>query len=234
MPTSHAALTQCMCDECIRKGGYDEKGAPRGVLIAERSISAHLRRVKAESHLSTIAGESSISSITHNLGHLSLTADHSQPPLLTSARTASTNLDHPGPSNVPAVPVATLSDRLERLKLSDSILAPPVKKADRETTSKLKHSRRTLKALQILGNIDSRIQRGFRLLLHPYNLDNIGHELAVLRTAIKNVNGGADVVIAQKKAIVTQMDDLATQLASYQDVQQVPLEINTGKSLVHQ
>jgi hypothetical protein len=120
------------------------------------------------------------------------------------------------------------------LKLSDSILAPPVKKADRETTSKLKHSRRTLKALQILGNIDSRIQRGFQLLLHPYNLDNIGRELALLRTAIENVNGGADVVIAQKKAIVTQMDDLATQLASYQDVQQVPLEINTGKSLVHQ
>ncbi|KAG2368966.1 hypothetical protein BDR07DRAFT_1371784 [Suillus spraguei] len=201
MPTSCAALMWCMCEECIRKGGYDKKGAPRGVLIAECSISAHLR-------------------------HLSLTADHSQPPLLTSA-TRSTNLDHPGPSNILAVPVATLSDRLEWLKLSDSISAPPIKKADRETTSKLKHSRRTLKALQILANINSQIQRGFCLLLHPYNLDNIGHKLALLHTAIENVNGGADVVIAQKKAIIMQMDDLATQLASYQDVQQVPLKINT-------
>ncbi|KAG2063520.1 hypothetical protein BDR04DRAFT_1163586 [Suillus decipiens] len=126
--------------------------------------------------------------------------------------TTSTNLDYPGPSNILAVPVTALSDRLEWLKLSDSISALPIKKSDRETTSKLKHSWCTSKALQILANIDSWIQWSFCLLLCPYNLDNIGHELALLCTAIKNVNGGADVVIAQKKAI---------------DVRQVPLEINT-------
>jgi hypothetical protein len=207
-----------MCEECIRKGGYDEKGAPRGVLIPECSISAHVQRVKA----------ATISSITNNLRHLSLTADHSQPPSLTSA--TATNLDHPGPCNLPAVPVSALSDRLERLKLSDSMSAPPIEKADRKTVPKLKHNRRTLKELRILANIDSQIQRGFRLLLHPCNLDDFGRELSLLRTAIENVNGGADVVIARKKAIVTQMDDLATQLASYQDVLQVPVEINTGKS----
>ncbi|KAG1832852.1 hypothetical protein DFJ58DRAFT_847939 [Suillus subalutaceus] len=93
------------------------------------------------------------------------------------------------------------------------------RQADGETISKLKRNWRTLKALHILNNIDSQIQRCFRLLLHPCNLDDIG--------SMKNINGGADAVIAQKKAIAAQMDDLATQLGSYQDVLQVPIEINT-------
>jgi hypothetical protein len=64
MPASRAALTRCICEECSRKGGYDEKGIPRGVLIAECSISAHIQHVKADSTAYTITGQSTISSIT--------------------------------------------------------------------------------------------------------------------------------------------------------------------------
>ncbi|KAG2745822.1 hypothetical protein P692DRAFT_20640822, partial [Suillus brevipes Sb2] len=38
----------CMCQECIIKGGWDKTGAPKGVLMADRLIAAHVQCVKAE------------------------------------------------------------------------------------------------------------------------------------------------------------------------------------------
>ncbi|KAG2127274.1 uncharacterized protein EDB93DRAFT_1257093 [Suillus bovinus] len=203
MPASHAALTQCICEECTRRGGYDEKGAPRGVLIAERSISAHIQCVKAESAASAIT---TVSSITDDIRHLSLAADNPQSPSFTSAM--KNNLDGAGSCNLPAVPVSALLDGLERLQLSDCMSTPLMEKADRETVSKPKPNQHTAKALHILDNIDSWIQWCFRLLLHPCNLDDVGRELSLLCTAMENVNGGAD-------------------FGSYQDMLQVPIEINT-------
>jgi hypothetical protein len=196
MPTSCAVLTQCICEECSRKGGYDEKGAPRGVLIVECSISAHIWRVKAESTAYTIAGQSTISSIMDSLKHLSLRADHSHS--LSFASTMKDNLDHPGPHNLPAVPVSALSGGLKQLKLSDSTSVPLMENIDEETILKHKHNQCTLKALHILNNIDSRIQWCFHLLLHSCNLDDVGRELSLLCTAMKNLDGGADAVVARK------------------------------------
>ncbi|KIK32522.1 hypothetical protein CY34DRAFT_101335, partial [Suillus luteus UH-Slu-Lm8-n1] len=90
MPASRAALTRCVCEECIEKGGYDERGAPKGVLMAERSIPAHVQHVKAESAeraASTKAGKPTVSSITNDLGHLTLSMNPSQPPSFSSSRT---------------------------------------------------------------------------------------------------------------------------------------------------
>jgi len=214
-----------VCEECIEKGGYDERGAPKGVLMAERSISAHVRRVKAESAeraASTIAGKPTVSSITDDLSHLTLAINPSQPPSFASSM--NNNLDRPGPCNPPAVSVSALSDKLEHLKLSDGMSVPPM------TSRKPKHNRRTVKALNILDNIESRIQRCFRLSLHACSFDDAGRELSSLRTAIENVTGRADVVIERKKAITTQIDALAAQFGSYQDTLHGPVEINTGKS----
>jgi hypothetical protein len=109
------------------------------------------------------------------------------------------NLDRPGPRNLPAVPVSVLSDSLEQLKLSDSTSAPLMENADEETALKPKRNWHTLKALHILNNIDSRIQQCFHLLLHTCNLDDIGRKLSLLCTAMKNLNGGADAVVARKR-----------------------------------
>jgi len=234
MPASRAALTRCVCEECIEKGGYDERGAPKGVLMAERSISAHVRRVKAESAeraASTIAGKLTVSSITDDLSHLTLSMNPSQHPSFASSM--NNDLDRPGPCNPPAVSVSVLSDNLEQLKLSDGMSVPPMttsRQAASETASKPKHNRRTVKALNILDNIESRIQRCFRLSLHACSLDDAGRELSLLRTAMENVTGRVVVVIERKKAITTQIDDLAAQFGSHQDTLQGPVEINTGKS----
>lgn len=223
-----------MCEECIEKGGYDERGAPKGVLMAERSIPAHVRRVKAESAeraASTKAGKPTVSSITDDLGHLTLSMNPSQPPSFSSS--TNNDLERPGPCNPPAVSVSALSNNLQQLKLSDGTPVPPMttsRQAASETASKPKHNRRTVKVLNILDNIESWIQRCFRLSLHACSLDDVGRELSLLHTAMENVSGGVDVVIERKKAITTQIDDLTAQFGSHQDTLHGPVEINTGKS----
>jgi hypothetical protein len=106
------------------------------------------------------------------------------------------------------------------------------RQATSETALKPKHNRRTAKVLNILNNIESRIQRCLRLSLHACSLDDVGRELSLLRTAMENVSGGVGVVIERKKAIATQIDDLTAQFGSHQDMLHGPIEINTGKSQV--
>jgi hypothetical protein len=125
MPASRAALTRCVCEECIEKGGHDERGTPKGVLMAERSIPAHVQRVKAESAeraASTKAGKPTVSSITNDLCHLTLSMNPSQPPLFASSM--NNDLERPGPCNPPAVSVSALSNNLQQLKLSDGTSVP--------------------------------------------------------------------------------------------------------------
>jgi hypothetical protein len=154
MPTSCAALAQCMCEECIGNGSHDEKG-PKGVLMAEHLISAHVWHVKAESAecaASTIAGKSTVSSITNNLDHLTLSMDSPQPPLFTSS--VNNNVVHPGPCNPPAVSVSALSHNLKWLELSHGMSAPLMtttsQQAASNTVSKPKHNQCTVKTLYIL------------------------------------------------------------------------------------
>ncbi|KAG2132137.1 uncharacterized protein EDB93DRAFT_1107972 [Suillus bovinus] len=72
MPIAHAMLKRCLCEECIEKGGYDEKGAPKGVLMAKHLIVSHILHVKAEC---TADNTSSVVVITDNLCRLTLDTD---------------------------------------------------------------------------------------------------------------------------------------------------------------
>ncbi|KAG2361723.1 hypothetical protein BDR07DRAFT_1377073 [Suillus spraguei] len=45
--------------------------------------------------------------------------------------------------------------------------------------------------------------------------------------SMENVSGGVGVVIEQKKAITTQIDDLTAHFSSHQDTLHGPIEINT-------
>ncbi|KAG2137125.1 uncharacterized protein EDB93DRAFT_1106675 [Suillus bovinus] len=95
--------------------------------MAERSIPAHVRRVKAESAeraASTKAGKPTVSSITDDLGHLTLSMNPSQPPSFSSS--TNNDLERPGPCNPPAVSVSALSNNLQQLKLSDGTPVPPM------------------------------------------------------------------------------------------------------------
>ncbi|KAG1791224.1 uncharacterized protein HD556DRAFT_1445491 [Suillus plorans] len=249
MPASRAMLKQCMCEECIGKGGYDNKGAPKGVLMAERSITSHIWRVKAEraehaagdidldcviSNLSvcTIAGNtrvaSPVSAITGHLSRLTLSMDTSQ--LSSSTSSMADNLYRQGPHITHAVPVA--DHDLDHSTLSDS-LPPPMKihRAAGDKSSK-KHNQRTMKALEILDNIESQIQRCFRLLLHSGSINDISHELLLLRKALETISQQADIVVTRKKAIVSCMNELSTQFDSQKpsdDSLKVPVKINTHK-----
>jgi hypothetical protein len=192
-----------MCQECIIKGGWDKTGAPKGVLMADRLIAAHVRRVKAE---------------------------HAEPAAVTSNSPACTIVDsNVAPSSIAPSSVCVLADELERLTLS------PLKTSHKGTggkqASNKKHDRRAMRALDALNNIESRVQRGFRLLLDPGNLNDVGRELSLLRRAVESVSRRTKVVMVRKQAVITQIDDLAAQFSRHKpsDDVLVPIEINTGK-----
>jgi hypothetical protein len=243
-----------MCEECIGNGGYDEKGAPKGVLMAERSIASHVWRVKAE-RAERAAGDTGVrnvdlhsvisdpsacaitgvatpvSAITGYLSRLTLSTGTPQSSSFTSSM--ADGLYRPVPRNTHAVPAS--DHDVNHLTLSDS-LPPPltIRRAAGDKSTK-KHNQRTVKALEILDNIESRIQRCFRLLLHPGSINDIGHELLLLRKALETVSKQADVVVTRKKAIVLRMDELSTQFKSHKpsdDSLKVAVEINTGKQRV--
>lgn len=197
MPVSHPSLKRCMCEECVIKGGCDETGAPKGILMAERSIPVHIRRVKAE---------------------------RAEPAVVTSNLPACTLSG----SNIAPSPICVLADDLRRMTLSPSKTS---RKGAGEKVLKKERDRRTMKALDVLDNIDSRIQRSSRLLLGRGSINDVGRELALLRKATEAVSQRADIVISRKQAIITRIDDLAAQLARHKlsDDVLVPVEINTGK-----
>ncbi|KAG2740502.1 hypothetical protein P692DRAFT_20703904, partial [Suillus brevipes Sb2] len=85
MPAARPVFKQCTCEECIEKGGRDENGEPKGLPVAERLIAAHIQRVRADrsgrnnagadlvaSRLSALGDTLSVSTVTDNLGHLTL------------------------------------------------------------------------------------------------------------------------------------------------------------------
>ncbi|KAG1840770.1 hypothetical protein C8R48DRAFT_679470 [Suillus tomentosus] len=188
-----------MCQECITRGGCDESGAPKGVLMAERLIAAHVQRVKAE---------------------------HAEPAAVTSNLSACTTAG----SSIAPSHVCVLADELGRLTLSPPLKS--IRKGAGEKVSKKERDRRTMRALDVLDNIESRIQRIFRLLLDSGNLNDAGREVPLLRKAVENVSRRADVIMARKQAIITQIDDLAAQISRHKpsDNVLVPIEINTGFS----
>ncbi|KAG1850992.1 hypothetical protein C8R48DRAFT_676602 [Suillus tomentosus] len=211
MPVARATLKRCLCEECIEKGGYDEKGAPTGVLMAERLIVSHILRVKAE----RAAGNSVIIDVDFSATDL-------------AACTFADNTSS----------VAVIADDLRRLTLDTDVpvnISPSSTvctvelKPDTVPVSKKGCNRRTAKALVVLDNIESRIQQCFHLLLHSCRIDHVGRELHLLRKAMQNVIRQTDIVIARKKAIESQIDILATQCSSHEPSDDTPVEINTGK-----
>ncbi|KAG2120415.1 uncharacterized protein F5147DRAFT_646930 [Suillus discolor] len=71
-PVARATLKRCLCEECIEKGGYDEKDAPKGVLMAKRSIVSHILRVKMDR---AADNTSSVAVIANDLRRLTLAMD---------------------------------------------------------------------------------------------------------------------------------------------------------------
>lgn len=214
MPVAHATFKRCLCEECIEKGGYDEKGARKGVLIAERLMASHILRVKAE----RAAGNSVIIDVDFAAADLS----------------ACTIADN-------TLSVAVIAEGLNRLTLatdipvnisSSSTVCTVELEPDKVPASKKGHNRRTAKALVVLDNIESRIQQCFQLLLHSCRIDHVGRELLLLRKAMQNVTRQTDIVIARKKAIGSQIDILATQFSSHEPSDDTPVEINTGEQTI--
>jgi hypothetical protein len=178
MPVARATLKRCLCEECIEKGGYDEKGAPTGVLMAERLIVSHILRVKAE----RAAGNSVIINIDFSATDL-------------AACTFADNTSS----------VAVIADDLRRLTLDTDVpvnISPSSTvctvelKPDTVPVSKKGCNRHTAKALVVLDNIESRIQQCFHLLLHSCRIDHVGRKLHLLCKAMQNIIRQTDIVIA--------------------------------------
>ncbi|KAG1842407.1 hypothetical protein DFJ58DRAFT_844715 [Suillus subalutaceus] len=212
MPAARPVFKQCTCEECIEKGGRDENGEPKGLPVAECLIAAHIQRVRADrsgrnnagadlvaSRLSALGDTLSVCTVTDNLGHLTLSEDIP---------------DIPTPVEFPVHPELRIP-------------APPVIvgcfycKSSQERIDMTGHrrvlqrhnSQQTVKALRLLDNIESRVQRCF-FLLSAGSFDAIGRELPLLRKAADNVSQKADMVRSRKDTIISQIDSLGAQFES--------------------
>lgn len=240
MPASRAVYKWCTCQECIENGGRTENGTPKGVLIAERLMAAHLQRTqRAQAErvaLARAAGsvgqDDSVNLVASQLRTLILTDN--DPLIAVSARTdishAATPVHGPEPEQpnlIPPLSIPTLADDLERLTLSDPLLHETPKGA--EIGRPRNRNRRTVTDLKVLDNIKLRVERCFRLL-SAGNSDDVRRELLVLRKAVENVKRKAELVVARKEAIMLEIDALEAQFNSCKpSARDLPVEFDTGK-----
>ncbi|KAG1802180.1 uncharacterized protein HD556DRAFT_1438225 [Suillus plorans] len=143
-------------------------------------------------------------------------AEHAEPVAVTSNLSACITTG----SSIAPSHVCILADELGQLTLS-----PPLKstrKGAGEKVSKKEHGQQTMRALDVLDNIESHIQWIFCLLLDSGDLNDIGREVPLLHKAVKN-------------AIITQIDDLAAQISRHKPSHDVlvSVEINTKIFLYH-
>jgi hypothetical protein len=197
---------RCICEKCIETGDRAADGTPKGVLIAECLLAAHLQRTQAER--AALIRTNVADLVASQLRTLTLTDNE---PLL--APHVPGNPGHLNPT--PPVSIPALADDLERLTLLDPFVAQePSVATDRCDVSQKNRYRPTAKALTVLDNVKLRVQRCFRLLLAG-NFDHVGRELPLLRKAVESIKRHADTVIARKNAIILEIDGLEAQFNSH-------------------
>lgn len=145
-----------------------------------------------------------------------------------------------------SVPIADLTNSLNRLMLrSASPSTLPSNELSNTSSSsgsvtptlvvggcrlpKRDSHRRTVKALQLLNNVESRIHRCSRLLLKPSDVDYsfLQREVTTLRQATDNVTWIADSVKSKKRMLLTLLQELEAEVSSHLPVLQGPVDINT-------
>ncbi|KIK20278.1 hypothetical protein PISMIDRAFT_13110 [Pisolithus microcarpus 441] len=193
MPPSHPSFKRCFCVECVEKGGVDKDGNPKGILIQSCLLAMHLKRVKDECNSTdsnpVVPKHNSLDSITGHLFALTLTDKGPNP---TSVPSKLWNLwaefQETGPSSdvvarpPSSLPVTDITSSLNHLahatsapshcNQSLSLPSPsacPASAVDGHSSPDPKKSLNcwTVQALQVLDNIESRIQHCSRLLLDP-------------------------------------------------------------------
>ncbi|KAG2336324.1 hypothetical protein BDR05DRAFT_1005985 [Suillus weaverae] len=179
MPVSRTVYKWCICEECIETGDHAADGTPKGVLIAEHLLAAHLQCTQAE--CAVLVRNDAADLVASQLHTLTLTNNE---PLV--ALHVPGDPGHPNPT--PPVSIPALADDLERLTLLDPFVAqePSVAPADRCDVSQKNRYQPTVKALTVLNNIKLCVQQCFRLLLAG-NFDHIGRKLPLLRKAVESI-----------------------------------------------
>ncbi|KAF8119273.1 hypothetical protein EV363DRAFT_1200533 [Boletus edulis] len=150
------------------------------------------------------------------------------PPIISSP--VSSRSSSPSPRSLSPPPI--ISSPVSSRSSSPSPPALPASVVGRRRFPKKDWDHRTVKALQILGNIETRIHCCQRLLLEPSgNVDQgAQQEVPVLRQSIDKINRKAEVVTARKQSLFAMLDDLKCHLyhrAETGGSPQGPVEINT-------
>ncbi|KAI9463751.1 hypothetical protein HD554DRAFT_2175465 [Boletus coccyginus] len=259
-PTSYPSRKRCFCEGCIEKGGRDMDGKPRGMLMEARLIPPHLKHLQDEHSAQCSSASvglqlptgSGADAIAGHLFDLTLTDDGPDPVALAnklkraqavSRLTLQTTLVPP-----PLSPLATHSNVSEHHITSQPppSCLPPTKNATSLASSsaspvsviggrrspKKHRNRRTIKALQILSNIESCIQRCCRLLLDPSNISyhDIQHELVTLRRTVDKVTREMESVMVQRRTLIALLDELTSQVqVPANSSPQGPVEIDIEK-----
>ncbi|KAG1818530.1 uncharacterized protein BJ212DRAFT_1298616 [Suillus subaureus] len=153
MPVSRSLFKWCFCEECIETSDRAEDGTPKGVLIAERLMAAHLQHTKCTQAERAATGSPCTNTITDLLVSQldALALIDNKPPV-----------SHPNPT--PPLSIMALTDDLEQLTLLDHFVAHEPRVAIPGDVSQKNIHRPTVKALMVLDNIEFCIQQCFRLL----------------------------------------------------------------------
>ena len=88
----------------------------------------------------------------------------------------------------------------------------------------------TVKALQLLNNIETRIHHSSRLLLEPSSLDSdkMQHEVLTLRLALEKITQNAHSISLKKKTLAPLLDDLELRVKLHLPASQGPVDVDTG------
>ncbi|KAG0699830.1 hypothetical protein DFH29DRAFT_877055 [Suillus ampliporus] len=221
MPVSRSLFKRCFCEECIETGDHAEDGTPKGVLIAEHLMAAHLQHTKCTQAERAAAGSPCTNAITDLLVSQldALALIDNKPPV-----------SHPNPT--PPLSITALADDLEQLTLLDHFVAREPRVAISGDVSQKNIHRPTVKALRVLDNIEFCVQRCFQLLLAG-NSNDVGRELLLLHTAVESVKRKADLVVTRKRAIMLEIDGLEAQFNSQKPPKMdlhAAVEFDTSKS----
>ncbi|KAF8833500.1 hypothetical protein BDN67DRAFT_1017483 [Paxillus ammoniavirescens] len=117
--------------------------------------------------------------------------------------------------------------------LSSPLAATPALVVGGHRLSKKDHHRGTVKALQLLNNIELRIHHCSRLLLEPSDVDYryLQHEVTALCQAVDNVIRNADSVKSKKRTLSALLQELEAQVQLHVSVSQGLVDISTGMRL---
>ena len=214
-----------------------------------RLIPAHLKRVQEQIKLQT-SHNVEVDGLASHLFALTFTDDGPDPKSsVNKLWNSRADYQESGPSSdviagsLDPLPFSDIAESLSRLSINSATSASPpnshpASQVAGRRVSKKDGYQRSVKALKLLSNIETRAGRCLRLLLEPSNnsIVEITNELASLRRALETINQRTDFVDSRKKEVTALLDQLESEVKTKSSSfpssnDSEPVNIDTGRRI---